>query len=64
MEANIINAIGTSVIALATVVGVSATLTYYFVEIVGMKIPIIILMDLSYIIVIGLFIKYIISKIK
>ena len=64
VQADELNAIGTSVIAFSTVISVIATITYYFVEILGMRIPIIILMGIIYIVILGLFIRYVRKKIK
>ena len=64
VQADELNAIGTSVIAISTVISVIATITYYFVEILGMRIPIIILMGIIYIVILGLFIRYVRKKIK
>lgn len=64
MEADNVGAIATSVIAFVTVIGVITTIAYYFIEILGMKIPIIILMSALYIVAVGLFVRYVKGKLK
>ena len=59
-----ITAVSTSVIALATVVGVGGGLAYYLDRILGAELGYLVLVEIIYILIIILFVYIILPKIK